>query len=573
MARTLPVARCTSMQVQGPLSARRQRLEWSDVRSDPGDPMSTPRCRFCDAPLQLTFVDLGSTPLANSYVDPPHADEPEPTYPLHALRLRACFLVQLESVVTPEDIFGDYAYFSSFSDSWLDHARRLRRAGRRAARPRRPARSSRSPATTATCCSTSSSAASRCSASSRRRTSPRPRARRASRRWSRSSAPSSPRDLADAGRAPTCSRQQRARARPRPQRLRRRAWPTLLAPGGVITIEFPHLLRPDATTTEFDTIYHEHFSYFSLLTVRQRLRARTGCALRRRGAARPTAARSHLRLPRETRRRSPRRARGGRSARARARRRPRHARLYSGFAERVAGCEADAAALPDRGAEASGAPIAGYGAPAKGNTLLNYCGCAPTSSTTSSTAARTSRARSCRARTSDPRARARLRDEARLPVILPWNLQDEITEQMATSATGAAGSWSRCRPWRSSDALRRDRARGGVDAASRCDRGRAGLVPARLLRRGVPRTRHRSARRTVQSLTQPRSRERYVGSTCRANHTVRRRWSDAVAGAIFDVVVDLRPDSPTFGLHHAGGPLRSERDRGSRCRRALRTAS
>ena len=75
----------------------------------------------------MTFVDLGSTPLANSYVDPAHADEPDPTYPLHARVCESCFLVQVESVVPAAEIFGDYAYFSSVSDSWLDHARRFAR--------------------------------------------------------------------------------------------------------------------------------------------------------------------------------------------------------------------------------------------------------------------------------------------------------------------------------------------------------------------------------------------------------------------------------------------------------------
>jgi SAM-dependent methyltransferase len=87
--------------------------------------MSTPHCRFCDAPLQVTFVDLGSTPLANSYVEPTRADEPEPIYPLHARVCESCFLVQVESVVPAAEIFGDYAYFSSVSESWLEHAQRF----------------------------------------------------------------------------------------------------------------------------------------------------------------------------------------------------------------------------------------------------------------------------------------------------------------------------------------------------------------------------------------------------------------------------------------------------------------
>ena len=87
--------------------------------------MNTFRCRFCDAPLYVTFVDLGSTPLANSYVDPAPRRRAHLTYPLHVWVCESCFLVQVESVVPAEEIFADYAYFSSVSDSWLDHARRF----------------------------------------------------------------------------------------------------------------------------------------------------------------------------------------------------------------------------------------------------------------------------------------------------------------------------------------------------------------------------------------------------------------------------------------------------------------
>ena len=81
-------------------------------------------CRLCAAPLTRTFVDLGMSPLANSYVDAAASEQPETFYPLHARVCDACLLVQLPAIVTPEAIFSDYAYFSSFSTSWLDHARR-----------------------------------------------------------------------------------------------------------------------------------------------------------------------------------------------------------------------------------------------------------------------------------------------------------------------------------------------------------------------------------------------------------------------------------------------------------------
>jgi SAM-dependent methyltransferase len=82
-----------------------------------------PRCRFCDKPLQHTFVDLGMQPLCESYVSQDHLNKMEPFYPLHAYVCDNCFLVQLEEYVAPAEIFSEYAYFSSFSDAWLTHAK------------------------------------------------------------------------------------------------------------------------------------------------------------------------------------------------------------------------------------------------------------------------------------------------------------------------------------------------------------------------------------------------------------------------------------------------------------------
>jgi hypothetical protein len=82
-------------------------------------------CAFCAAPLEHTFVDLGKTPLANRYLTKEMLSQPEPSYPLHARICAKCLLVQVEPAVSAEEIFGDYAYFSSFSTSWLEHARRF----------------------------------------------------------------------------------------------------------------------------------------------------------------------------------------------------------------------------------------------------------------------------------------------------------------------------------------------------------------------------------------------------------------------------------------------------------------
>jgi len=89
-----------------------------------GTPAKGRTCRFCSAPLTRTFVDLGMSPLCESFV-PAHAlNHMEPFYPLHAFLCERCFLVQLDEYVTPDNIFTEYAYFSSYSDSWVEHARR-----------------------------------------------------------------------------------------------------------------------------------------------------------------------------------------------------------------------------------------------------------------------------------------------------------------------------------------------------------------------------------------------------------------------------------------------------------------
>ena len=83
--------------------------------------MGKSKCRFCQTPLQHTFVDLGMSPLCESYIKPDELKSMEPFYPLHSYVCEKCFLVQLEEFVAPSEIFSDYAYFSSYSDSWLRH--------------------------------------------------------------------------------------------------------------------------------------------------------------------------------------------------------------------------------------------------------------------------------------------------------------------------------------------------------------------------------------------------------------------------------------------------------------------
>src|SRR5262245_14866146 len=84
----------------------------------------TTTCRSCGATLSHTFVDLGMSPLSNSFLTAAQLNENEPFYPLHVLVCANCFLVQLPEIVQHDKIFtDDYAYFSSYSDSWLKHAK------------------------------------------------------------------------------------------------------------------------------------------------------------------------------------------------------------------------------------------------------------------------------------------------------------------------------------------------------------------------------------------------------------------------------------------------------------------
>src|SRR5262249_15911783 len=95
---------------------------------NPGAPFETTPgaypCRFCGALLHHTFVDLGMSPLCESYVSAVQLHHMQPFYPLHVYVCDQCFLVQLPEHVSPEHIFRHYAYFPSYSDTWLEHARK-----------------------------------------------------------------------------------------------------------------------------------------------------------------------------------------------------------------------------------------------------------------------------------------------------------------------------------------------------------------------------------------------------------------------------------------------------------------
>jgi len=327
-------------------------------------------CRFCAAPLSEVFADLGTSPLANSYISPENVNAMEPFYPLRALVCGSCFLVQLEEFETPDHIFTEYAYFSSYSTSWLAHSRRyteemierlnlgpqshvvelasndgylLQYFRERqipvlgiepAANVAKVALQKGIPtlveffgAETATSLAAESSADLLLG----------------------NNVLAHVPDLNDfvAG------------------------MKILLKPGGVITMEFPHLMQL-MDNNQWDTIYHEHFSYFSFLTVSRVFAAHGlrlfdveelpthGGSLRIYGCHAEDAEKPDSERASDLRARE--RAAGFEDL-----------ATYTRYGERVVADKRQILSLMI-GLKEEGKRIAGYGAPAKGNTLLNYCG-------------------------------------------------------------------------------------------------------------------------------------------------------------------------------------------------------
>jgi len=390
--------------------------------------VTNPTCRLCAAPLTESFADLGMSPLANSFITPERARNMEPFYPLQAWVCSDCRLVQLEQFETPSHIFSDYFYFSSFSPAWLRHADQY-----------------------------------------------------AADMWARFNlGPASKiveiasndgyllqyfhqRGAKILGVEPAANVAQVAIDKGIPtevaffgvdtaQRLRDRGdaadlmaannvlahvpdlhdfvggFATLLKPEGVATFEFPHLLR-QMQLNQFDTIYHEHFSYLSLGVVKNLLAQH---ALRvfdieelptHGGSLRVFTchdAASHQTTDAPARILHAEQAAGLDTSAA-----------YRAFADQVIRVKTDLLRfLLD--ARQNGKTVAGYGAPAKGNTLLNYCGVGP--ELISFTVDRSHYKQGTllpgtRIPVRAPEAIMEAKPDYLL--ILPWNLKDEITEQMA----------------------------------------------------------------------------------------------------------------------------------------------
>ena len=241
-------------------------------------------CRFCRAALHTTFVDLGMSPLCQTHIRPDQLHEMEPFYPLHAYVCDQCFLVQLQEFVTPDEIFTEYAYFSSYSSSWVEHARRytesmVERFGLDSRQPGDGDRQQRR-------VSAAAFRAARtfpCSASSRLQTSPRSAIEKGIPTTIRFLGRESASDIAAKHGKADLLLGNNVLAHVPDINDFVAGMKQLLAPTGVITMEFPHLARL-IDESQFDTIYHEHFSYLSFAVVGADLRASRHYPVRRRGA-------------------------------------------------------------------------------------------------------------------------------------------------------------------------------------------------------------------------------------------------------------------------------------------------
>ena len=392
--------------------------------------MDSLNCRFCATPLTETFCDLGMSPVSNAFVSTTNAQAMEPFYPLHAFVCEQCKLVQLGEFESPEQIFDDdYAYFSSVSESWLAHSRQYV--------DMMIDRFDLGPASQVTEIASNDGYLLQYFKA---------------------------RGVPVLGIEPTANTAAAALAKDIPTRVQFFGQQTArelvaedlqadlllgnnvlahvpdlndfvagmkiaLKPGGVITMEFPHLLRL-IEQNQFDTIYHEHFSYLSWITVERVFAAHGiklfdveelathGGSLRIFGrhdddASKPTTDRVEAIRQQELE------AGLGKMD------------TYRAFQARAQATKRNLLKfLID--AKDAGKSVVGYGAPAKGNTLLNYCGIR--TDLVDYTVDRS------------PRKQNTLLPGVRIPVqsperifetcpdyvlILPWNLRNEVVSQMA----------------------------------------------------------------------------------------------------------------------------------------------
>jgi hypothetical protein len=386
-------------------------------------------CRFCGTTLRHTFVDLGMSPLCETYLAAEQLNQMEPFYPLQVFVCEKCFLVQLQEYVSAESIFTEYAYFSSYSESWLAHAKAytVQMTERFALGPHSQVVEVASNDgyllqyfVAASIPALGIEPAANVAAAATKRGVP-----TLVQFFDRQSAA----QLAAEGKKADLLLGNNVLAQVPDVNNFVAGLAVLLKPGGVITMEFPHLMCL-MEQSQFDTIYHEHFSYFSLLSV-EKIFSAAGLAVfdvdllpTHGGSLRIYARHKEDRSNSESQRLLSLRAKEEAAGLARL-------ESYSAFAERVK--ETKYALIEFLvGAHRAGKQVAGYGAPGKGNTLLNYCGLR--SDLLTYTVDR------------NPYKQGKYLPGSHIPIhsperigetrpdfvlILPWNLRDEIMQQLA----------------------------------------------------------------------------------------------------------------------------------------------
>src|SRR5712671_1780749 len=327
-------------------------------------------CRFCGSKLEHIFVDLGASPLVQSFLSSDKLNQMEPFYPLQVFVCDKCFLVQLQEFVAPENIFSDYLYFASYSDTWLAHAKRYTDE-----MMRRFPISEKSlvieiasndgyllqyfaekniPVLGVEPAANVAQVAAKKGISS------------ITKFFSRETA----KELVAAGKRADLLLGNNVLAHVPDVNDFVEGMKILLKPQGVITMEFPHLMQL-MEQNQFDTIYHEHFSYFSLLTV-EKIFAAHGLTLfdaeelpTHGGSLRIYARHREDSTHPVTSRIADLRAREENLGYGKI-------ETYSQFADQVKETKRKLLDFLIQ-VKRSGKKIAGYGAPGKGNTLLNYC--------------------------------------------------------------------------------------------------------------------------------------------------------------------------------------------------------
>ncbi len=387
------------------------------------------KCRFCGAALRYSFVDLGMSPPCNDMVKPENLNAMERFYPLHVLVCEECFLVQVGEFVSPGDIFSDYTYFSSFSDSWLAHAKRYTEAMRERFGINEQSQVVEIASNdgyllqyfvTAGVPALGVEPASNVAEVAQKKGIP-----TISKFFGKQTA----RELASEGKQADLLLGNNVLAHVPDVNDLVGGMKILLKPQGVITMEFPHLMRLMAEN-QFDTIYHEHFSYFSFITV-EKIFAAHGLTLFDVEEL-PTHGGSIRIYARHIEDSS--KPVGERVTELRQREEQAgFTRLehYFNFGEQVKETKRKLLAFLIE-AKNQGKTIVGYGAPGKGNTLLNYCGIS--TDFIDYTVDRSPYKQGLflpgtHIPVYGPEKIAETRPDYLL--ILPWNLKEEIMQQMA----------------------------------------------------------------------------------------------------------------------------------------------